>query len=417
MTVHFNKHRQRWVYDFVKAGKRYQGNCLDAAGQPVTSKSSAKQAEGVEKRRIEMEPKVAKPGEMTVAMAIAALIPIWKLQANWFARRIQLRDIEAFFGGNTAIADIDQARADDYKIHLRTARMMAWKGGPLRDPAAESNASFWVQTDKVRSVATINLYLGTLRQIFERAASHRDPQTGMPAFTNLPQIKDLRRPKRKGRPMPKQISAEIMSIMPPHVVDAMMLTSFFGFRKGEAFGLLRTNIDWDNGGIRLLAEDVKDDEDVFLPGDQYAMGYLWCLDIESQQRKSKHLVTWFDKKVGCWMPIKKPRAAWNRARAFMREKYGRTWRWHDLRGAFISNVALESGGVVAQTLARHSDFSTTQLYIEVADEMRRLAAERISDNARAIAENESPLQDSLTQGFAPKPGARTDRKLRLVSKG
>ena len=96
-------------------------------------------------------------------------------------------------------------------------------------------------------------------------------------------------------------------------------------------------------------------------------------------------------------------AAWRRARAYMRKVYGRTWRWHDLRGAFITSVALNSGGGVAQNLARHSDFATTQLYIEVADEMRRLAADRIGD--RAIA-NENRLQDPQTAKFAPKPGRR-----------
>lgn len=418
MTVHYNKARQRWSYNFTKNGKRYQGYCLDAHGQPVTSKSAAKQAEGVEKRRVEMEPKVAKSGELTVAMAIAALTPVWQLQANWFARKIQLRDIIAFFGADTPIASIDQARADDYKIRLQTTRMMAWKGGPLRDPADDANAGYWVETDKVRAPATINLYLGTLRQIFDRAAAHRDPATGLPAFTDLPKLKELRRPKRKGRPMPSQVSAEIMAIMPAHVVDAMMLTAFFGFRSGEAFSLKRTDIDWDSQGIRLLAEDVKDDEDDFQPADLYALGYLWCLDMQAEARGTKELITWFDAKVKRFVPIKKPRSAWRRARAFMRKKYGKTWRWHDLRAAFITNVALESGGIVAQNLARHSDFATTQGYIQVADEMRRLAAGRISDRAQALAAAETCLQDSLTESFSPQQGRRNDlAKTKLKSVG
>lgn len=99
-------------------------------------------------------------------------------------------------------------------------------------------------------------------------------------------------------------------------------------------------------------------------------------------------------------------AAWRRARAYMRSRYGRTWRWHDLRGAFITSVALNSGGILAQTLARHSDFATTQLYIEVADEMRRLAAARISDRAQDFAANENRRQDPQTAKFAPKPGRR-----------
>lgn len=415
MTVHFNKHRQRWVFDFVKAGKRYQGNCLDAHGQPVASKSAAKQAEGVEKRRVEMEPKVAKPGELTVAMAIAALTPNWQLQAKWSARKIILRAIIKFFGADTAIGSIDQARTDDFLTEIRTKPMMAWKGGPLRDPSDDANAAFWVETDLVRANATVNKYMDTLRQIFDRAAAHRDPATGQQVFPNLPTVKGLRPPKRRGRPMPGQVSAEIMSIMPRHVVDAMMVTACFGFRRTEAFTLDRNHIDWDNQGIRLRAEDVKDEEDIFLPADQFALGYLWCLDIEAEQRKTKSLITWRDKD-GRWVPIKNPKSAWKRARAFMRKKYGKTWRWHDLRAAFITNVAMKSGGVVAQTLARHSSFSTTQGYIEVADEIRRQAARHISDHARAISENKSPLHDSLTREFAAAPGKRSDLKLRIASK-
>lgn len=419
MTIFFEAKRDRWTYDFIKGGKRYRGNCLDAHGQPVTSKSAAKQAEGVEKRRVEMEPKVAKPGELTVAMAITALTPVWRQQANWFARKIQLRAIIAFFGADTAIAAIDQARVDDFTTQIRTTPMMAWKGGPKRDPAADENSSYWVQTDKLRSIATINLYLGTLRQVFDRAAAHRDPATGLPVFAWLPTVKDLRRPKRRGRPMPDQVSGEIMSIMPPHVVDAMMLTAMFGFRRGEAFSLKRTAIDWDNGGIRLLAEEVKDDEDAFLPASQFAMGYLWCLDMEADARGVKELITFQRSKGAAFKAIKRPKAAWKRAQAYMEKQYGRVWRWHDLRAAFITNVALNSGGVVAQSLARHSEFSTTQGYIEVADEMRRIAADRVSDRAIAIAAtDESHRQESPAKAFAAQSGRRTDlTKSRLKSVG
>lgn len=417
MTIFFRKERNRWAYTFVADGRRYQGYCLDAHGQPVTSRSAARQAEGVERRRAQMEPKVAKPGEMTVGMATAALTPIWSTQPSWPARQIWLRELLAFFGIDTAISAIDQARVDDYISHCRTAKVRAWSGGPKRDPFDPAHGGFWHITDRTRSAATVNLYLGTLRQIFERAGKHRDPITGQPVFAWLPTVPEIRRPKRKPRPTPDQVSAEIMTIMPQHVVDAMMLTALFGPRGGETFSLLRTNIDWDNCGLRLHAEDVKDDEDAFLPASQFAMGYLRCLDMEAEARGVKHLITWQPKKGGPWVPIKKPRGAWRRARAFMQAKYGRTWRWHDLRAAFITSVAVNSGGIVAQNLARHSDFATTQGYIEVADEVRRLAAERISTHGQEIANKQIHYQNSLPDEFAPAQGRRNDRKPRLKSVG
>lgn len=406
MTVFFNKHRGRWSFHFEKDGKRYRGYCLDALGEPVTSKSAAKQAEGVARRRVELEPKVAKPGEMTFAMAVAALTPVWATQASWFARQIWLRDLIDFFGLDTAIGAIDQAKVDDYVSRCRTAKVTVWLGGPQRDPLAAGNAEFWKVTDRTRSPATVNLYLGTLRQIFERAGKHRDAVTQLPVFPWLPTVPELRRNKRKPRPMPDQVSAEISAIMPAHVEEAMFLTALFGFRSTEAFTLKRTQIDWDHGGIRLQAEDVKDKEDDYQPASQFALGYLWCLDMQAEARGVKELITRQRRRGGKFEPIKKPRGAWRRARAFMQEKYGRTWRWHDLRAAFITHVAMESGGIVAQNMARHSDFETTQAYIAVADEMRRLAADRISDRAQLVAANESRLQDPLTAQFAPTPGKR-----------
>jgi hypothetical protein len=95
--------------------------------------------------------------------------------------------------------------------------------------------------------------------------------------------------------------------------------------------------------------------------------------------------------------LKAPRGAWRRAQALMRETYGRTWRWHDLRAAFITHVAISSGGTIAQTLARHSDPSTTQGYIEVADELRRIAADRIGAHAETLMQKKSPTQKSHTE--------------------
>jgi integrase len=411
VTVFFNKQRGRWSFDFWKDGRRHRGYCVDALGQDVTSKSAARQAEGVERRRVELEPRIAKPGELTVAMAIAALAPTWQAQDSWPGRQIWLRDIIDFFGLDSAIASIDQALVDDYVSRCRTAKVKAWSGGPNRDPQDPAHAKYWSTSSRTRSAATVNLYLGTLRQIFDRAAAHRDPMTGAPVFAWLPTVPEIRRPKRKARPMPDQVSAELMSIMPAHVVDAMMLTALFGFRSTEAFTLKRTQIDWDAGGVRLQAEDVKDGEDAFQPASQFALGWLRCLDIEAEQRGLQQLISWRPKKDGPFVPLKKPRAAWRRALAFMRAKYGRAWRWHDLRAAFITQVALHSGGVVAQQLARHSDFATTQGYIEVADEIRRLAADRIGGRAQILAAaNESPQRDSPTLQFAAAQGRRKSLK-------
>jgi len=44
--------------------------------------------------------------------------------------------------------------------------------------------------------------------------------------------------------------------------------------------------------------------------------------------------------------------------------------------AFTTHAALNSGPVAAQSLARHSDYDATRAYIEVADDIRRNAANK-----------------------------------------
>jgi site-specific recombinase XerD len=146
-------------------------------------------------------------------------------------------------------------------------------------------------------------------------------------------------------------------------------------------------VDFDARGIRLRGEDVKDKEDAFLPGGKDAMQFLNRLVNQAKDRKTRYLFTWRqpfkDQKrqaVEPWVPIKSPRKAWQTAMAVIEEKFGARWRWHDIRAAFITHVAISSGGVIAQKLARHSDFATTQSYIEVADEATRAAADRIANH-------------------------------------
>ena len=112
--------------------------------------------EGVEKRRVELEPKVAKPGELTVAMATAALTPVWKTQANWFARQIWVREILGFFGVETAIAAIDQAKAD------------AVYAGVEQPLVADDIAEAIVHS--VELPGHVNLDLVTLRPVAQAAA-------------------------------------------------------------------------------------------------------------------------------------------------------------------------------------------------------------------------------------------------------
>jgi hypothetical protein len=175
----------------------------------------------------------------------------------------------------------------------------------------------------------------------------------------------------------------LTELLPQHAVDALVITLCFGFRSSEAFTLQEPQVDWHAEGIRLFYDGVKDKKDAFLPGSQFAMGYLRCLAMEADARGLRHILSYRQAKdpkpPSGWRPIRSARKAWHTAMRVIQKEFGTRWRWHDLRAAFITHIAMTSGPMVAQTLARHADFDTTRAYIAVADEVTRSAAAKAAD--------------------------------------
>lgn len=294
-----------------------------------------------------------------------------------------MRRILKFFGPSTAVSEINESRIQDYIIHSRSERIRSWTGGPKRNSEDANNQKYWVETARTRAPATINLDLTMLRQCLVRAGNVRDPLTGRPALEFVPKVPELPVARRKARPVPDDVLGEVMARVPQHLREAIILTLFFGFRRGEVFGLEIHNVDFDARGVRLFAEGVKDREDTFLPGAPEAMAYLRNLVEQAVDRGQLRLITWRryrkDPDVQMaepWRTIKRPKSAWKTAMNAIEAKAGRRWRLHDVRAAFITHVAMTSGQLAAQALARHSDYDTTRAYVEVADELRRSAADR-----------------------------------------
>jgi integrase len=134
------------------------------------------------------------------------------------------------------------------------------------------------------------------------------------------EVKDLDTPKRKARPVPDMILKDVLTSVPQHVVEAIMLTLYFGFRKGEAFRLQLRHIDFELGGVRLFAEEVKDDEDEFLPGAPEAMLFLRKLVDQAKERGTPNLISWKRPRKteratdeAPWLPIKSSKSAWRTA--------------------------------------------------------------------------------------------------------
>jgi integrase len=379
VTVSFNKDRQRWMFDFQHKGKRHQGYCLDANREPVASKSAAKQAEGVEKRKAAIGPKVADPREVTLGQVVAVMQTRWQREATWEDKKRQAREIIRYFGSATAMREITADRIRAYTDFGLAQTLKVWTGGPGhdRDRDEEELHTLWKDTGRTRSPATVNRYLSLLRQIIGQAAAMRDTD-GRTVLDFVPQIKELPELKRRARPTPEPVLETVIGKLPPHAGEAVILTLFFGFRASEVFTLEIPQVDFTANGVWLAAEDVKDREDAFLPGSSEAMAFLRQLVEQAKERGVRRPITYRrhpnSKKSGEWRPIAGARSAWKRVMDDVEKETGRRYRWHDLRAAFITHIALTSGPVAAQRMARHSNYETTQAYVEVADKIRRGAA-------------------------------------------
>jgi integrase len=375
VTVYFNKARDRWMFEFWQRRQRHRGYCLDAAGAPVTSKNAALQAEGVAKRAASMSRKTVDPHTVTIGQVVAVLQVRWKTEATWSDKKRQAREIVKFFGASRSMREIDADRIRAYTDFAMAQPIKIWTAGPGADE--EAPASAWKSSGRIRSAATVNRYLSLLRQIIGRAAEMRDG-AGRLVLEDPPAVKDLPELKRRARPVPEPVLEIALDMLPPHARDALVLTLYFGFRKSEVFQLQIHQVDFVANGIWLAAEDVKDREDAFLPGAPPAMAFLRRLVDQAQARGATRLITYRRhpdaKAPGKWKPVAGSRTAWKRVMDHIQAQTGRRYRWHDVRAAFITHVALTSGPVAAQRMARHSDYETTQAYVEVADKIRRGAA-------------------------------------------
>lgn len=407
MTVYYNPKRERWLFDFEYRGKRFAGYCLDQDGAPVTSKKAALQAEAIERRRASIDGKIARPNEVSIAQVAASLIPKWKGKDDWQNKQRYLREVLDYFGRETAIASISEAKAADLPDYLLKQPMLIWIGGSNRKRDDPDAAEFWKPSTKPRSAATVNRYLPVARMIFDRAHKMRD-ELNRRIIEIIPEIKDLQELKRKPRPIPDKVTIDIAAIAPAHIIEAATATLFFGFRRAEIFSATIEQVDFELGGIWLDAEDTKDSEDAFMPGAPEAMEFMRNLVDQAKARGVKHLITWrrYHKDPEAqerepWVPIKRPKRAWSRIMKAIEKKHGRRFRWHDLRAAYITQVARTSGGIAAQALARHSDFATTQAYIEIADEDRRAAAAKAA-NRPALAHFPKPKPQTDEAADLPK---------------
>ena len=302
--------------------------------------------------------------------------------------KLYAREILAFFDPATPVASIDAARIQDYLKFAAKQTNKVWSGGALKN-RSRTDAKWWKDTGKVRSIASTNHYLGCLRGALQAAHRTRDPLTGHPMLPFPPVVPSLPKGKRRPRPMPDGELEARLEVAPPWTRDAAELARLFGLRRAEALELQRRHIDRERHCLRWPEDETKSGRDEDAYGGVEGWALLVRLDGEAKVRDQDHLVTWpgsqylhqalRGRKVpnNVWRSLKSLKRSWKTTAKSAEIK--QPHRFHDVRARYITEIAKGSSAAITQAAARHADPTTTARYVNIA-------AGEVSDAvAKAIA--------------------------------
>ncbi len=413
MTTIWDRKHRCWIYDFQIAGQRYSRRCIAADGTPATSKRQAEaieEAAKVQARNAARGQAIVKPGEFSLAEAIAIRAAQARRFASWDGIRAAQIALLEFFGAGCPIAGRAGVaeRADAFRTHVETLERRIWIGGPRKD-IDRANPDFWRATGQVLSASRRNKYLDELRVVLAIAHKTKAPGTAVPHLADMPEIKPFDEPGRDPTPVPLYALGAIEADpkTPDHLWKAAALVRLVGLRKAEVFSATIDWIDWEAGGLRIPAAIAKSDRDDFLPANGEARELLAWLAADAADRAknpamsdgerddARHLIVYRkigegkDDKPFAARPIKNARKAWASA---LRRVGVKHYRFHDVRATFVTQVAHVAPAAVTQNLARHKDAATTARYTKVADEAKRAAVEAMRSTANARAPGQFAIE-------------------------
>lgn len=306
--------------------------------------------------------------------------------ANWPNQQVYIRDLLAFFGATSSVADITEQRVWDYIAWARQQPVMVYVGGGrTRATFAKVRRDFPYRPSKsgrMRADSTINRYLDCLRETLRIAHGVRGAN-GQPLLSGEPpKVPDLTEPEKLPRPIADDVLWEMVERAPAHLAWGILLARLMGFRKGEMFALTCHQVDTANRGIWLNAENTKAKRDEFIPANVDAMELLTYLIAEAKARGSTFLITYRRRlkdgpdgmpRFTAAVPIKNPKRAWQKVLSDMGLKG--LHKFHNTKASFVTAVAHTASAAVTQELARHKDYRTTQRYLKINDEAARAAVE------------------------------------------
>ncbi|HEX2886630.1 hypothetical protein [Vineibacter terrae] len=387
MTVYWNKSRRMWMYGFVLLGERYQGYCIDPETGPARSRRRAREIEE-DIRSAERKKRsggVIVAGAFTIAEACAAHLST--AESPSYRKRLTecIAELVAYFGADTAVTSITGPKILAYRTWCAEQTVKVWVGGPGKDRPRDA-ARFWKDTGKPRSTRTCNRYLDALSGALGKAHTMRD-ENQKRYLEDVPNVPRFHEPKRKPTPLRDVDLDAIEGAARPWIVDGLELARLFGLRHTtEIVAVTVDMVDDDVRGLRLPPEITKSSDEQIVMAGASGWALLTRLRDQALARGTCHLVTWpgvagmhklrRGEPVEKWFPLKSFRKGFNGARKRAGLDTGRR-RWvHDVRARFITEVSSSTKSAeVVQGAARHADYKTTQLYIELAQEEMRAAIE------------------------------------------
>ncbi len=402
MTVFYDAARQRWRYDFRRHGRRHHGYCEHPDGRPAASKTEAKRIEEGHKAAAQNRPgvRIGTPHGYTWAQACATWLTTQKGKGGFTDACDHVREFlsRPEFAPTKLVTETSDADILAYKDWALDQNVVIYLGGPRSKKQHAPARRLSKTLDRKRRPSSVNRRLDTLRAILNLAHKMRDPATGLRLLPDLPTIEKLKTKKRLPRPMPLDLAEQAIAAAPEHLAHALRLTTSFGFRAGEAFGLKIAQVDFARGGVWLDGDDVKENRDAFLPATAPTMAFLRMLVERAQTAGQQHLVLYRDPRSKQLRPVKGLSSAWQR----LRRELGLAGRhtFHNTRGTFAQRLVREKVDPrVTQKLMRHAHASTTEMYYEIEDEMRRAAVEAIEKKlpqGQPANDNSTPTPESHT---------------------
>lgn len=369
MGTNFNSSRQRWMYDFIRKGKRYSEYCVNEDGTPSTTKRQADACEARIKREVEKALKstvtaqgVRVSGCFTVEQMFADYVSQSAGGKRSFATNIKRYVAEwlDFLGRQRAVTSITSDTIEEFIVHSRAQLRGVYSGGPKKGGPIKVKDNARLRTD-----STTNRYLACLRAAINWASKRGK----MPPL----HVRHLEEPTELPTPISPQLVMAIWAKAPSHLRLAITIAVHTGMRLDETLGLRWDWIDLDARTITLPSKSTKSKagQVVFVNDDlasalkdaprvcDVVITYTRAVKKEALERRPPK-------------PIKSLKRAWQTAQKAA--GITKPYRFHDLRATFCTAVlAANNNPMALKSAARHASLNTTMRYAKLADDSVRQA--------------------------------------------